>query len=99
MVYIVNVKNIDNSYGSFSESFDVNGQSGLLFIHPEMSAATFGMAPTGRYYIYCFYPRKGSCVFIVEQNEKFMWFARFSAPYVSHEFIRWIGCKIENYGK
>ena len=98
-MYISNMSHIDNSYGSLSESFEVKGRQGLLFIHPEMYEATFGMAPSGRYYIYCFYPKKGTCVFMIEQNENLIWFARFCAPYISSEFIKWISSRIEDQSK
>lgn len=60
-------------YGSLTEYFDLNGQSVYFSIHPEMYPAETGIAPTGRYLIYCIHPVHGSCHFIVEQDKDYVW--------------------------
>ncbi len=67
-------------YGSFTEYFDVGGQSVYFSIHPEMYPAAEGIAPTGRYFVYCIHPTQGSCHFIVEQDEQFAWFSEYHPP-------------------
>lgn len=82
-------------YGFFIEYINIHGQNICLFIHPEMYPAKDGIAPTGKYFIFCIHPVHGSCYFIVEQNERYVWFSQNCPPFIDQNLIASIGDRIE----
>jgi len=86
---------LDYQHGSFIVPFE----DGYISIHPEMAPKTKGISPTGRYFIYCLHYVKGSCTFIVEQNEYCNWIANTHPPFIDQDLIDWIGKKIESLSK
>ena len=90
---------IDYQYGSFSISFTENDLTGYFSIHPEMYPEKDGIAPTGRYFVYCLHPGYGSAHFIIEQNINCSWVSESLPPFITFELMRWIGDKIERQNK
>lgn len=86
-------------YGSFNLTFHEGSETGYLAVHPEMAPAKVGIKPLGSYFIYCIHPVRGSCTFIVEQDEACRWFSERHPPFISLAFIEWIGSQIENHSK
>ena len=82
-------------YVSFTEYFELEGHSIYFAIHPEMAPYKNSIKPTDRYFVYCIDLVYGSCTFIVEQDEKYKWFAEQYPPFIDSDLIRWIGERIE----
>jgi hypothetical protein len=87
----------NNSYGAFSEPFDVGEEKGLISIHPELQPAPLGVMPNGRYSIYGVHPKEGSFALVIDQHESGTWICSSRPSFVSSDFIQWIGATIENY--
>ncbi|MEO6001481.1 MAG: hypothetical protein ABIN89_31805 [Chitinophagaceae bacterium] len=90
---------LNNQYGTFTIEFPAGGNNGLLNINPEMAAANIGIKPTGRYFIYCVHPERGSCSFILARNENNVWFSERHPAFIDPELITWIGGQIEQHVK
>lgn len=86
---------INDQYGAFSIEFETENNKLLLTIHPEMTAATIGIKPTGRYFIYCVHPERGSGSFILEQDMNTIWVSERHPPFIEPGLIPWIGQQIE----
>jgi hypothetical protein len=88
---------INNKYGVFSLEFETGNNKGLLTIHPEMGQAKIGIRPTGRYFIYCVHPERGSGSFILEQDMNTIWVSERHPPFIEPGLIPWIGQQIEEH--
>lgn len=86
------MEEIDFQQGSFNAQF----KTGYVSVHPEMKPEANGISSTGRYFVYYLHPVKGSCTFIVEQNEYCKWIAQIYPPFIDQILIDWIGDKIES---
>jgi hypothetical protein len=82
-------------YGSFTEYFEVGGQSIYFAVHPEMAAYKNSIIGTGRYYVYCIDPVHGSCYFTVKQDEHNTWTSESIPPFIDPDLVGWIGERIE----
>jgi hypothetical protein len=82
----------DSQYGSFAVKLD----SCYVAIHPEMYPAKTGIAPSGRYFIYCIDPVQGSCHFIIKQDENYEWFSEFLPPFITKDLVGLIAEAIES---
>ena len=82
------------NYGSFTTHFDIEGESMFIAIHPEMYQAKQGISPSGRYFIYCIHPERGSCTFILEQDEHGTWFSERLPPFIDENLVAWLGRQI-----
>ena len=90
------MQTVDFSFGSFALTFTDRGHTWYLAIHPEMVPVNKGISPSGNYFIYCTHPTRGSCSFIIEQDEHCNWLSTCHPPYIPSEIIGWLGARIEN---
>ncbi|MBE7171957.1 MAG: hypothetical protein INR73_15325 [Williamsia sp.] len=86
-------------YGSFNLTFHEGTETGYLAVHPEMYPANPGIRPSGNYFIYCIHPERGSCTFVVKQDENCKWFSEKKLLFISDAFVEWIGEQIVLQGR
>lgn len=80
-------------YGTFT----ANVEGRYLVIIPEMlPAGDDGITPTGRYLICCIDPERGSCHFILEQDEKYEWISEALHPFITKDLLSLIAEAIES---
>lgn len=90
---------INDLYGAFSVQFKMQGETWLLHIIPEMGPAKVGLKALGSYFIYSVHPEKGSITFIIEQDEQMEWYCERLPPFITIDFVKWIGATIEESSK
>lgn len=73
----------DTVYGSFMLMLD----SCIVAVHPEMHPAKTGITLSGRYFVYCIDPDRGTCHFILEQDENCDWFSEFLPPFITKDMV------------
>ena len=82
------------NFGSFTTYFDIEGESAYIAVHPEMHPTNTGISPTGRYFIYCIHPERGSCSFILEQDEHGTWFSGDLPSFIDGNLVAGLGRQI-----
>jgi hypothetical protein len=81
-----------NQHGSFLVQ---TPEGGYINVNPELSPEPSDVSPTGRYHVFYAHPERGSCTFVVEQDENCTWVSEHKPPFVTGEFVEWIGDRIE----
>jgi len=84
-------------YCSEENSFDIELENGYVSVHVEYKCDEDVLTPTGKYFIYLLHPKRGSCTFILEMNDKGQWVADHKPPFVTDDIIATISKGIETY--
>lgn len=82
------------NYGSFTTYFEIEGENAFLAIHPEMKPTIVGIKLSGRYFIYCIHPKRGSCTFVLQQDEHGTWYSTDLAPFIDESLVAALGRQI-----
>ena len=84
-------------YCSEENSFDIELVNGYVSVDVEYKCDEDVLTPTGRYFVYVLHPKRGSCTFYMEMDDKGTWFSEHKPPFVDDELITNISKGIESY--
>jgi hypothetical protein len=68
---------------------------GYINVNPELRPGPSGVLPTARYHVFYADPDHGSCTFVVAQRSGTYWNSENKPPFVSYDFLQWIGKAID----
>lgn len=89
------METLDFSFGSFALTFTDGDHVWYFAVHPEMYPVREGISPSCNYFIYCTHPTRGSCSYLIEQDENCFWYSKAADPFITKEIIDWLGTNIE----